>query len=86
MSEKRKKKHLVAGILWMLLAGGLCHSAAAAETMSAPSPAVDGDQAEASSSEYTTPDITVEAKRPVWEEILSPGTVTVIRPEEFKGE
>ena len=86
MSEKRKKKHLVAGILWMLLIGVLCHPAAAAETTSAPSPAVDGGQAETSSSEYTTPDITVEAKRPSWEEILSPGTVTIIRPEEFKGE
>ena len=86
MSEKRKKKHLVAGILWMLLIGVLCHPAAAAETTSAPSPAVDGEQAAASPSEYTTPDITVEAKRPSWEEILSPGTVTIIRPEEFKGE
>jgi len=86
MSEKRKKKHLVAGILWMLLIGVLCHPAAAAETTSAPSSAVDGEQAPASPSEYTTPDITVEAKRPSWEEILSPGTVTIIRPEEFKGE
>jgi len=86
MSEKRKKKHLVAGVLSMLLIGVLCHPAAAAETTSAPSPAVDGEQAAASPSEYTTPDITVEAKRPSWEEILSPGTVTIIRPEEFKGE
>lgn len=30
--------------------------------------------------------ITVEAKRPDWESKLSPGTVTVIRPEEYKGE
>ena len=30
--------------------------------------------------------VTVEAKRPQWEEKLSPGTVTVIRPEEYKGE
>ena len=30
--------------------------------------------------------VTVEAKRPDWESKLSPGTVTVIRPEEFKGE
>ena len=87
MSEKRKQKHLVAGVLWMLLAGALCPPAtAAAETVSAPSSAVDGEQVTASSSQYTTPDITVEAKRPAWEEILSPGTVTVIRPEEFKGE
>ena len=86
MSEKRKKRHFVAGVLSMLLIGGLCHPADAAETVSAPSPAVDGEQAAASPSEYTTPDITVEAKRPSWEEILSPGTVTIIRPEEFKGE
>ena len=87
MSEKRKQKHLVAGVLWMLLAGALCPPAtAAAETVSAPSSAVDGEQVTASSSQYTTPDITVEVKRPAWEEILSPGTVTVIRPEEFQGE
>lgn len=30
--------------------------------------------------------ITVEAKRPDWESKLSPGTVTVIRPEDYKGE
>ena len=78
MSEKRKKKQLVAGVLWMLLVGALSHPAAAAETTPAPAPAQDGA--------YTTPDITVEAKRPAWEEILSPGTVTVIRPEEFQGE
>ena len=81
MSEKRKKRHLVAGILWMLLAGGLCHSAAAAENTSIAAAASDNIP-----SEYTTPEITVEAKRPAWEEILSPGTVTIIRPEEFKGE
>ena len=32
MSEKRKKKHLVAGILCMLLIGVLYHPAAAAES------------------------------------------------------
>ena len=30
--------------------------------------------------------ITVEAKRPDWEQKLSPGTVTVIRPDDYKGE
>ena len=30
--------------------------------------------------------VTVEAKRPDWEEKLSPGTVTVIRPDDYKGE
>lgn len=35
---------------------------------------------------YTLQGITVEAKRPDWEAKLSPGTVTVIRPQDFKGE
>lgn len=30
--------------------------------------------------------MTVEAKRPDWESRLSPGTVTVIRPDDYKGE
>lgn len=30
--------------------------------------------------------ITVEAKRPDWESKLSPGTVTIIRPDDYKGE
>lgn len=30
--------------------------------------------------------VTVEAKRPDWEAKLSPGTVTVIRPDGYKGE
>ena len=51
MSEKRKKKQLVTGVLWMLLVGALSHPAAAAETTPAPAPAQDGA--------YTTPDITV---------------------------
>ena len=73
------------GVLWMLLIGVLCHPAAAAESTPGSSEAAP-PQNTGTSGEYTTPDITVEAKRPVWEEILSPGTVTVIRPEEFKGE
>ena len=35
---------------------------------------------------FTLEGITVEAKRPDWEAKLSPGTVTVIRPQDFKGE
>lgn len=46
----------------------------AAETSSAAAP------------EFEMGGITVEAKRPDWEQQLSPGTVTVIRPEKFKGE
>ena len=30
--------------------------------------------------------MTVEAKRPDWESKLSPGTVNVVRPDDFKGE
>lgn len=36
--------------------------------------------------EFELAGITVEAKRPDWESKLSPGTVTVIRSEEYKGE
>lgn len=36
--------------------------------------------------EFALEAITVEAKRPDWETKLSPGTVTIIRPEEYKGE
>ena len=71
MAKRWRKKRLAAGVLCMLLSGSGSSMAAAQE---------------AAPAEYTTPDITVEAKRPRWEEILSPGTVTVIRPEEFKGE
>ena len=35
---------------------------------------------------FTLEGVTVEAKRPDWETKLSPGTVTVIRPEKYKGE
>ena len=35
---------------------------------------------------YTLEAITVEAARPEWESNLSPGTVTVIRPSDYKGE
>lgn len=40
----------------------------------------------ASQPEFELAGITVEAKRPDWESKLSPGSVTVIRPDEFKGE
>ncbi len=36
--------------------------------------------------EYDLGELTVEAKRPDWESKLSPGTVTVIRPDDYKGE
>lgn len=46
-------------------------------------PLLSGDPSQMS---FTLDPVTVEAKRPNWESQLSPGTVTVIRPEEFKGE
>lgn len=36
--------------------------------------------------EFELGGLTVEAKRPDWEKNLSPGSVTVIHPEEFRGE
>lgn len=36
--------------------------------------------------EYSLESVTVEAKRPDWESKLSPGTVTIIRPDDYKGE
>ncbi|CQR74442.1 Vitamin B12 transporter BtuB precursor [Sporomusa ovata DSM 2662] len=35
---------------------------------------------------FTLAGLTVEAKRPDWESKLSPGTITVIRPDDYKGE
>lgn len=37
-------------------------------------------------STYELAGITVEASRPAWEKTLSPGTVSVVYPEEYKGE
>lgn len=49
--------------------------------------ATDSGQAKAAGSEvYDLPALTVEAPRPDWESKLSPGTVTVIRPSDYKGE
>ena len=36
--------------------------------------------------EFSLDAMTVEAKRPDWESKLSPGTVNIVRPDEFKGE
>ena len=81
--SKKKERRLIAGVLSMLAASVFYPAAAGA----AESEAVQTAQAaEAVSQHYATEPITVEAKRPDWEETLSPGTVTVIRPEEFKGE
>jgi len=74
--SKKPRKRLVSSVLMTLFAAAAGHPAFAAES---------GQPADAQGV-YTTQDVTVQAKRPDWEESLSPGTVTVIRPEEFKGE
>ncbi|EIW16254.1 MULTISPECIES: TonB-dependent receptor domain-containing protein [Pelosinus] len=43
-------------------------------------------EGEEQQTDYDLPALTVEAKRPEWESKLSPGTVTIIRPEDYKGE
>ena len=88
----RKERRLIAGVLSMLAAGAWLYPATAGaadapQTANA-EPQVTGEAqtANAGTQYYTTEPITVEAKRPDWEATLSPGTVTVIRPEEFQGE
>lgn len=73
--RKGRGIELIAAVIGFLAVWLWCHPALAAEN---------GDDAGLDT--YDIGEITVEAKRPDWEEKLSPGTVTVIRPEEFKGE
>lgn len=54
---------------------------AAAQDVQAAADETDGD-----GMDFTLEGVTVEAKRPDWEAKLSPGTVTVIRPDDYKGE
>lgn len=44
------------------------------------------DETDGDGMDFTLEGVTVEAKRPDWETKLSPGTVTVIRPDDYKGE
>ncbi|WP_371378528.1 TonB-dependent receptor [Sporomusa aerivorans] len=44
------------------------------------------ESANADNPDFTLEGVTVEAKRPDWESKLSPGSVTVIRPDDYKGE
>ena len=44
------------------------------------------NDADASLMDFSLDAMTVEAKRPDWESKLSPGTVNIVRPDEFKGE
>lgn len=81
--HKIKKKALALSIscaLAMSLTPNFYSLAYAAET--------DSKQQEnvGEAAEYSLPAVTVEAKRPDWESKLSPGTVTIIRPSDYKGE
>lgn len=49
-------------------------------------PATTGSVAAEAPMEFDLEAMTVEAKRPDWESKLSPGTVNVVRPDDFKGE
>ncbi len=64
---------------------GIAH---AAEAGSEPSQATKEtvNSSAGSTQEYALEAVTVEAKRPDWEAKLSPGTVTIIRPDDYKGE
>ena len=44
------------------------------------------DEIDDPSMDFSLDTMTVEAKRPDWESKLSPGTVNIVRPDEFKGE
>lgn len=70
--QMRKRSRLLAKTIVCGLAIGMmvCPSAEAEEIM-------DGGLLDT---------ITIEAERPDWEEKLSPGAVTIIRPDEYKGE
>ena len=76
--RKGRGIELIAAVIGFLAVGLWCQPAKAAGESEG---AKDADM-----NVYDIGEITVEAKRPNWEEKLSPGTVTVIRPEEFKGE
>ena len=56
-------------------------TAAEQKTQTAKTAEVEGD-----GMNFTLEGVTVESKRPDWEAKLSPGTVTVIRPDDYKGE
>lgn len=76
-SRTQKLKNLKISTAVLLALGSMYGSAYAAEAVPAGDP---------SKMVFNLAPVTVEAKRPEWESQLSPGTVTVIHPEEFKGE
>ncbi len=89
--RKCSKQALAIGIACTLafsLTPDYCGIAHAAETGSEPSQATKEtvNNGAGSTQEYALEAVTVEAKRPDWESKLSPGTVTIIRPDDYKGE
>lgn len=74
MNKKQSIQFLVAGIMTVLSTSWVS-VASGSETDSVSDQKV-----------FELAGVTVEAKRPDWESKLSPGTVTVIRPAEYKGE
>lgn len=64
------------------------NNAAQAEAKTAAAQGVQAaaDETENDGMDFTLEGVTVEAKRPDWEAKLSPGTVTVIRLDDYKGE
>lgn len=64
------------------------NNAAQAEAKTAAAQGVQAaaDETENDGMDFTLEGVTVEAKRPDWEAKLSPGTVTVIRSDDYKGE
>lgn len=93
---KLSKKALALGVCCTLALGmapglptpgssGIVHAAeAGGEASQETQDTVAADPGQAQ--DYVLEAITVEAKRPDWESKLSPGTVTIIRPDDYKGE
>lgn len=73
--KKTKKSLILWGLTVSLLYNGSLVSAAASDV-----------QADEGLDVYDLGEITVVADRPEWEEILSPGSVTVIEPKNLEGE
>lgn len=91
MQKKKWQKGKVAGFIALSLGCTLYSCAGAwAEETSDKAAAAASIQSEVKSGtaemDFDLEGVTVEAKRPDWEVKLSPGTVTVIRPDERNGE
>ena len=47
---------------------------------------IQAEEVETEAMSFKMEGVTVEARRPDWESKLSPGTVTIIRPDDYEGE